>query len=420
MLDSLIVRLALALLIGLLVGLERGWRERDAPAGSRTAGIRTYGLCGLLGGVLAAVSQALQSGLVLALGFVSFAAVFSWFKWQELEEDQSYSVTSVIAALTVFGLGALAVVGDYGAAAAGGVALAGVLAGREALHGLLRRISWVELRSVLLLAGMTAIVLPLLPNRTVDPWGGVNPWEIWFFTVLTAAISYGGYIAVRVFGPGKGVLISGLAGALVSSTAVTIAFARRAAVGEMVTPLAAGASLAAMISVLRVLTIVALVKPAVALAAAPPALAAGLVFGLFGAAILWRGSHETAAEPRLGNPFDLAPLLIFAVSFAVVAAISAALTQEFGSSGVVLVSGISGIADVDVASLSAARMTGGVVTVDTAAAAMLLAILLNAIARVAAAFAIGPVRFSVLLMAATLAASAAGAVVFVLLPLAGL
>ena len=327
MLDSLIVRLALALLIGLLVGLERGWRERDAPAGSRTAGIRTYGLCGLLGGVLAAVSQALQSGLVLALGFVSFAAVFSWFKWQELEEDQSYSVTSVIAALTVFGLGALAVVGDYGAAAAGGVALAGVLAGREALHGLLRRISWVELRSVLLLAGMTAIVLPLLPNRTVDPWGGVNPWEIWFFTVLTAAISYGGYIAVRVFGPGKGVLISGLAGALVSSTAVTIAFARRAAVGEMVTPLAAGASLAAMISVLRVLTIVALVKPAVALAAAPPALAAGLVFGLFGAAILWRGSHETAAEPRLGNPFDLAPLLIFAVSFAVVAAISAALTQ---------------------------------------------------------------------------------------------
>ena len=86
----------------------------------------------------------------------------------------------------------------------------------------------------------------------------------------------------------------------------------------------------------------------------------------------------------------------------------------------VLVSGISGIADVDVASLSAARMTGGVVTVDTAAAAMLLAILLNAIARVAAAFAIGPVRFSVLLMAATLAASAAGAVVFVLLPLAGL
>ena len=416
MLDSLVVRLALALLIGLLVGLERGWRERDAPAGSRTAGIRTYGLCGLLGGVLAAVSAAMESGVVLALGFVSFAAVFSWFKWQELEEAESYSVTGVVAALAVFGLGALAVVGDYGAAAAAGVALAGVLASRDALHDLLKKISWVELRSVLLLAGMTAIVLPLLPNRTVDPWGGVNPWEIWFFTVLTAAISYGGYIAVRVFGPGKGVLISGLAGALVSSTAVTIAFARRAMAGEMVRPLAAGACLAAMISVLRVLTIVALVKPAVALQAAPPGLAAGLVFGVFGAALLWRGSHDTAAEPRLGNPFDLAPLLIFAASFAAVAAISAALAQKFGTSGVVFVSGVSGIADVDVASLSAARMAGTAVTIPTAAAAMLLAILLNAIARVVAAFATGPRRYSVLLMAATLAASAAGAALFVLLP----
>ena len=359
MLDLLIVRLALALLIGLLVGLERGWRDRDMPAGSRTAGIRTYGLSGLLGGLLAALSQAFANPVLFALGFVGFAAVFGWFKWQEEKQAGTVSITGVVAALTVFALGGLAVVGDYVAAAAGGVALAGLLASREPLHALLRRISWIELRSVLLLAGMTAIILPLLPNHAIDPWGSLNPREIWFFTLLTAAISYGGYVAMRALGPGKGILVSGLAGALVSSTAVTVAFGRRASAGEDAGPLAAGASLAAMISALRVLTVVAVVKPELALGIASPAVAAALVFGAFGGILLWRNSPDTSAEPKLGNPFDLGPLLLFAASFAVVAVASATLARKFGSSGVVLTSGLSGIMDVDVASLSAAPTCRG-------------------------------------------------------------
>jgi uncharacterized membrane protein (DUF4010 family) len=406
--DLLIVRLALALLIGLLVGLERGWRKRDMPAGSRTAGIRTYGLSGLLGGLLAALSQAFGSSVLFAFGFVGFAAVFGWFKWQEEKRAGTVSVTGVVAALAVFALGGLAVVGNYVAAAAAGVALAGVLASREPLHALLRRISWTELRSVLLLAGMTAIVLPLLPNRTIDPWGGFNPWEIWFFTVLTAAISYGGYVAVRVLGPAKGILVSGLAGALVSSTAVTVAFGRRASTGEDTRPLAAGASLAAMISALRVLAIVAIVKPELALWIAPPASAAALVFGAFGIVLLWRNSPDTSADPKLGNPFDLGPLLLFAASFAVVALTSATLARNFGSSGVVLTSGFSGIVDVDVASLSAARLAGNMIPLSTAAEGILLAILLNAAMRVVAAFATGPRSYSLVLLAASLAATSAG------------
>jgi uncharacterized membrane protein (DUF4010 family) len=421
MLDNLIVRLGLALVIGLLVGLERGWRERDEPAGSRTAGIRTYGLSGFLGGVVAALAQAVGGvggGVVLAAGFVAFAGVFAWFKARELEHDAGFSVTGVVAALGVFGLGGLAVVGDYRAAAAGGVALAAVLASREVLHGLLRKISWEELRSTLLLAGMTAIGLSLLPNRTIDPWGGVNPWEIWFFTVLTAAISYAGYVAVRVLGPGKGILVSGLAGAVVSSTAVTVAFARRAKAGDPVRPLTAGAMLAAMISVLRVLVIVSIVKPQLGLALAPSALAAGLVFGGFGGALLYRSTAEATAEAKLGNPFDLIPLLVFAASFVLIAAASAALTQTFGASGVILTSAFSGIADVDVASLSAARQVGGAVTVATATAAILAAIASNAVARVVAAGAVGPFRYSLPFLGATLAAIAAGAGAFLLVPAA--
>lgn len=416
MFDELIVRLGLALAIGMLVGLERGWRERDMPAGSRTAGIRTYALVGLLGGIAAALSQALQSGIVFALGFLGFTLVFAWFKRQEAEHEQDFSVTSVVAALAVFGLGGLAVVGDYRAAAAAGVALAAVLASREVLHNLLRKISWVELRSTLLLAGMTAIGLSIIPNRTIDPWGGINPWEIWFFTVLTAAISYAGYVAVRVLGPGKGILISGLAGALVSSTAVTIAFARRAAAGDPARPLTAGAMLAAMVSVLRVTIIVAIVKPELGLALAPPAIAAGLVFGGLGAAVLHHGGDHPGAEAKLGNPFDLLPLLIFAASFAVIAGASAALTQYFGAEGVILTSAVSGIVDVDVASLSAARLVGTTVPLQTAATAVLIAIAVNAAARVGAAAALGPLRYALPFLGATVVAIAAGAGAFVLLP----
>jgi uncharacterized membrane protein YhiD involved in acid resistance len=111
--DSLIVRLGLALAIGLLVGLERGWRERDEPAGSRTAGIRTYAVAGLLGGVLASLSEELASPGVFYVGFLGFAAVFASFAWTEARTDETYSVTGVIAAIAVFSLGGLAVVGSY-------------------------------------------------------------------------------------------------------------------------------------------------------------------------------------------------------------------------------------------------------------------------------------------------------------------
>ena len=107
--DTLIARLGLALAIGLLVGLERGWRERDAPEGSRTAGIRTYGISGLLGGASAALADALDDVSVLVASFLGFAVVFAWFKAREASHDEDFSVTGVFAGLGVFLLGALAV-----------------------------------------------------------------------------------------------------------------------------------------------------------------------------------------------------------------------------------------------------------------------------------------------------------------------
>ena len=413
--ELLILKLGLALAIGLLVGLERGWREREAPAGSRTAGIRTYSISGLLGGVFAALAQSFNDASVFLVGFLGFAFAFAWFKFREAEHDDEFSVTGVIAALSVFALGGLAVAGDYRAASAGGAALAAVLASREVLHGLVKRLSWIELRSALMLAVMTAVGLPLLPDRAIDPWGGFNPWEVWFFTVLTAAISYLGYIAVKVLGSAKGLLVSGLAGALVSSTAVTVAFARTAKAGGNPRPLSGAAALAAMVSVLRVMTVVLVIQPQIIRTVGPAALAAAAAFALSGLVLIAR-SEKDNSEVSAKNPFELVPLLIFAALFAVVSTASAALVGMLGSGSLVVTSALSGAFDVDVAVLTALRMVGQAVSPEIVGQGVLAALAANAIGRLGLAISAGPIAYWVPLVAATALAAGSGFAAYVLLP----
>jgi uncharacterized membrane protein (DUF4010 family) len=414
MADTTIMRLALALAIGLLVGLERGWRERGEPAGSRTAGIRTYGGVGLLGGVAGALSAALSSPATLIAVLVVFAAVFGWFKFNEARHDGNFSVTGVVAALLVFALGALAVVGDYRVAAAGGAILAGLLASREALHAGLAKLSWIELRSAIVLAVMTAVVLPILPNRTIDPWGGLNPWEIWFFTVLTAAISFMGYVAVRLLGPARGLLLGSLAGAVVSSTAVTVALARTAAGGSNAIPLAGASCLAAMVSILRVTGIVIVVEPRVLPHMILPAIAAAGTFAACGLLMLFRRGGEAGPAATGRNPFDLGALLLFAVLFAVVAMASAAVVGHYGGSSVVATSGLSGTFDVDVAVLSALRLLGEGISGATVGTAVLAALAANGLGRFTMAATAGPVAFWLPYLLATLAAAALASVAYAL------
>ncbi|MGX8012356.1 MgtC/SapB family protein [Mesorhizobium sp. ORM8.1] len=406
--DSVIVRLGVALAIGLLVGLERGWQEREAPDGSRTAGIRTFGIAGLLGGVVAALAEALSAISVLVAGFLVFAGIFAWYKAREAAHDEDFSVTTVLAGLAVFALGALCVAGDFRVAAAGGAALAALLASREVLHRLLKRLTWIELRSALVLAVMTAIVLPLLPNRTFDPWGGFNPWEVWLLTVLMASISFAGYVAVRALGSRRGLLVSAAAGAVVSSTAVTLSLARTAKATNNPLSFAGAASLAAMVSILRVCFVVLLLAPSVAVPIAAPALSAALAFAICGAIalVLSRQKHDGPAESR--NPFELVPLLIFALLFAFASTASAALASQFEERGLLASSAITGAFDVDASVLSALRLVKHSISIETVARAVLTALTANAIGRLTLAAFAGPVSFWLPLAGMTSIAAAAG------------
>lgn len=402
--DQPAMRFAIALAIGLVVGVERGWREREAPPGQRTAGVRTFTLIGLLGAVFGALGNALGSSLVLGFGFLGFAGVFAWFTMHEAEHDHDFSVTSTVTGLLVFALGAMCAVGDAQVAAALGVVVAGILASREHIHGWVERLTWAELRSALLLLAMTVIVLPLLPNAASPALAGINPREIWLFTVLTATISFAGYAAIRIAGTSTGIVISALAGALVSSTAVTVALARRAASGEPAGVLAGGAALAGSVSLLRTAAITMMIAPALLPKLGPPVAAAAILFLAAGFWLVRADSKTHNGAAPLGNPFELKPLLLFALAFGVISALNGWLTQRYGEGGIYISSAAVGLMDVDVATLSAARLSGTAISIDVAAGAILTALGVNAAARVIYAAMAGPPAFALRLAAATLVA----------------
>lgn len=409
--NDMLLRLALALAIGLVVGVERGWRQRDEPSGARTAGVRTFTLIGLLGGVCGALSEALGSQTPWVSGFVLLTLVMTIFSYRQSVAAQDFSVTNVVAAMVVFVLGALAALGDMRAAAAMGVVTAGVLASREGLHRAITRITWIELRSALLLLGMTVVVLPILPDRPVDPLGALNPRELWLLTVLIAAVSYCGYIALKLAGPERGPPVAGLAGGLASSTATTVAFARRSRSAEDVSGLGAGVALAAMVSLIRASLLATALQPGLGLRVGVPAGLAALVFVAGGVAPLLKRSPASSAPTDVGAPFELGSVLAFGLLLSAVTLVGAWVGQALGSSGGLLFAAVSGLADVDAITLVMARAAPER-GFAFASAAILLAFAANGLQKVALAWALGSRTFALRYTILSLFALIAGVIGF--------
>lgn len=415
--DDLLLRLTIALGIGLLVGVERGWKTRTMTPGSRAAGIRTFTLCGLLGGVIAALAQwagpGLGAGLVIGLGFAVYAAVFTVLQRDADRAAGSFSATTVLAGLLTFALGALAVAGDSRVAAAAAVAMTGVLAVRTEIHGWIERITWPELRSVLVLLAMTFIILPVVPDTAIGTAPGVNPREVWLIAIALAGVSFLGYVAVKVFGAERGVLVSALAGGLVSSTAVTIANARRAVAGEgSAGLLASGVAIATALSFLRVAAIVAALQPGLLALIAPALVPAALVAAGYAiVTVYWRdASHGGRVRPEaFSNPFSFWPVVGFAVLLGVTMVAGRVIAETFGAGGTFIGAIALGLADVDAVTAATSRLVP--VPLDWRAAAMtiLIAVVANTASKLVLAAAMGRGRFAVEVAAMTALCWLAGA-----------
>jgi uncharacterized membrane protein (DUF4010 family) len=350
-------QLGIALLMGLLVGLQR------EHAASPLAGLRTFPLITILGSVCALLDQKMHwPGVAVAVGFaggITLVAVGTFTRF--LAEETDRGLTTEFAILLMYGVGAYVVLGEMLIAVAVGAGVAVLLQFKPELHGIAARLGDEDLRAIMQFALITCIVLPVLPKKAYGPYAVFNPFQIWLMVVLIVGISLGGYIVYKFFGARAGTLVSGILGGLISSTATTASYARRNVVAPENSPLdALVIVIASSMVYARVLTEIAVVAPGFLPHAAAPIGVMALVSIASAFVWTWRSGHRTTELPEQGNPTRLGSAVLFGGVYALLLFALAVVKDQLGSGGLYAVAALSGLTDMDAITLSTAQMTSQV------------------------------------------------------------
>jgi uncharacterized membrane protein (DUF4010 family) len=407
--------LGAALAIGLLIGVERGWVGREAQEGERVAGLRTYGLLGLLGGGTALLAGEIGM-LFLAFAFVALAGVLVTVYAVNLGRGHDVGITSLVAALLTFIFGALAAIGQVTVAAAFAVLTTLLLGLKPVLHAWVRRLEERELRAGLKLLLISVVLLPVLPDQGYGPWQALNPYRIWWMVVLIAAISFSGYFAIKITGPARGAVYTGIFAGLASSTALTLHFSRIASRRPAMTPmLATGVLMACGTMFPRMLFLATLINPALFIPLAiPAAVMTTIVFVT--ALVYWRqqqNPHGKTDEMSLVNPLELKIAVYFGLFLAAIMLLGKALKEWVGDAGILVLAGVSGIADVDAITLSLSQMSHAGLQAQTVVPAIVLAAAVNSLVKGGIAAMVGGRLLGLRVAVPLLVASAGGLVVLI-------
>lgn len=373
MLDHPFTQFAIALFIGALIGLER---EKKKVSGGKLGigGIRTFLLFAEAGAISAWLSRQLETPLIfVGAGALVTGVVIAGYREDVRQHPTDYGLTTEMAAIVVFLLGGMVLFGQAELAVGLAIATLAALAWKEPLHAFIHGLDHDDIFAALKLLIATFIVLPVLPNRTLDPWGALNPYKIWLLVVLISALSLVGYATARWLGERKGLAITGLVGGLVSSTAVTLAFTKRSkepGAETMGGPLAAGILLAWAVMFVRIGIIAAAVNRALAWRLAGPvaALAAASLVAAWWLSRRGEGDRPQVSVP-LRNPFSLRAAINFALLFTGVLLVVKLGEHYLPQSALLVVAFVAGLTDVDAITLSMAdyaRTTGAFAMAATA------------------------------------------------------
>ena len=373
MIPDIYIRLAVALGLGLLVGLQR---ER---VDSVIAGIRTFSLISLFGAICAQLAKT-YGGWILAVGFLSTALLLTAGNLVRLQSREAEpGQTTEFAALMVFGLGAWVVSGSMAVPVVLAGAVVVLLHFREPIHEFVGKIGEKDLRAIMQFVLIALVILPVLPDRDMGPYGVLNPYQIWWMVVLIVGLSLAGYVAYKIFGAGAGTVLAGILGGLISSTATTASYARKTRENAELSRLAALViMLASTVVYGRVLVEIAAVARGSLLELAPPiaAMLGVCVLVSLGAWLMGRDGDEELPEQE--NPAELKAALLFGALYAAVLLAVAFARDRFGTAGLYTVAAISGLTDVDAITLSTSRLVeGGQIDPDTGWRAILLASMSN-------------------------------------------
>lgn len=401
----------LALALGLLIGVQRGWALRSEPAGSRFAGIRTYGLLGLAGGLSGALQASAAPLATVLLAATSALVVMGY--WRSTQLRGSISGTASLTGLITLAAGYLAGVGAFALASAVTGLTVLLLAMRRQLHHVLRHIDEAEIAAIARFALIALVILPLLPNDPLGPYGAWRPRQLWLVVVLVSGFSFAGYVGAKWLGATRGVLATAAAGSMVSSTAVTASLAGQLRDDEGDKAIAnAGIALASAVMFLRVTILTAALAPRAlptfAVLAVP-----GMLVSLAAFALILRGrgaDGRGGAAPLPKNPFDLKPALLLLMLTMALTVAARWVLARFGDAGLATVLAISGVVDVDSAIITLGNLPEGILTPRIAGLVILPPVLLNTLFKAATALSLAGWKKaapgSLALIAAAIAAAA--------------
>lgn len=341
-------QLGISLLLGLLVGLQRERAEA-------TTGLRTFPLISVLGTVSALLAIEL-GGWIIASGLLGLAAIVVVARFGRARREDA-GTTTEIAAVLMYAVGALLVVAPMEVAIAIGGGVAVLLQYKPELHGFAKRLGDADLKGIMQFVLITCIILPVLPNRTFGPLEVFNPFETWLMVVLIVGMSLGGYITYKYFGRNAGILLGGVLGGMISSTATTVSYARQSRARQTTTANATIVILIASTVVFgRVLLEIAVVAPEFLRTTAPPVLVLMLLTAV-ASLVLWRrGDSEPARMPEQQNPTQLKSAIFFGAMYAIVLLALAGAREYLGGQGLYVVATLSGLTDMDAITLSTARL----------------------------------------------------------------
>ncbi|VVB74853.1 Uncharacterised protein [Candidatus Tiddalikarchaeum anstoanum] len=383
---QLLFKVLLALGLGGLIGIDRERAHKGYPAG-----LRTLSFISLLGMLTSFLSDSMENQAIipLALGMIFLIAAISY--GLTLYQTKTVGLTSTIILVLTYVMGVISYFDNYVyLAVAIAIITTLILTEKEVLHSFARRLSQNELLDALKFGIIAFIILPLLPNKTIDPWGVLNPYNLWFMVVLILSISFIGYVAAKIIGPSKGIFLSGLFGGVASSTAATTTLSNMSHKNVEVTDACAvGITLAWSMMFIRTLVELYIVKNELSIVLIMP-FGMTCVVGILLAYLTYKTKlSNTHAELVEQSPFNFKPAIKFTIILSVVLVISKLALNYMGESGVYVTSILVGLADITPVTLSAASLVGTTINLTTARNMVILGALSNTLTKLGMTLIIG-------------------------------